>query len=210
MATNKANQTAWVQLLQELIRSFLLLRDLFGYLVPGVSFVLVGVYANRISLQELLARHSLPTWVIALVCLVLSYAAGHFLAAVGHWIQDFGASLPRRWKRKKDGQKPGQKRREKKRKVFPLRSESLTLHYRRLYPELFIELDRRSTLALLRTGLGAGFLLGSWFLYPSLAQGLMLAAGVILLWSGYSGRKHVDFYRIATLRAVLRTERKKS
>ena len=90
---------------------------------------------------------------------------------------------------------------------FPLKSESLVLYYRKMYPQLFVELDRRDTLALLRTGMGASFLLGSWLFPISLGQSALFVVGVLFLLTGYAGRKHVALYRVATLRAALRAER---
>ena len=93
---------------------------------------------------------------------------------------------------------------------FRLKLESLALYYRRVYPQLFVELDRRDTLALLRTGMGASLFVGSWFLPMSVRQGALLIIGVVFLLSGYAGRRHVAFYRVATLRAALRAERRRT
>lgn len=198
------------------MRAFLLLRDFFGYLLPGAAFLSILAVSQHPSESSLTLGSKLPMWGAVVALLGASYVAGHLMAAIGHAIQDatsfvFGAVRQyaanlvgfKWWKDRKKTRGVGSRRRA----GFPLSSESLALHYRRLYPQLFVELDRRETLALLRTGLGASFFVGSWSFPLSLELGIVLLIGVVLLLSGYAGRRHVALYRIATLRAAIRAER---
>jgi hypothetical protein len=191
---------SWGDLALNLIGQFLLLRDFFGYLLPGLVLVGLASYSGEGAKLLSRGRACLPFWTVVILLLIICYVAGHFAAAVGYSIQDVVVRLVAMLKSRKSVRKRPTK--------LPLHSESSVLRYRAVYPQLFIELDRRDTLALLRTGLGASFLLGCWFLGPSTRQvTLFFIIGVIFLLSGFSGRRHVALYRVATLRAALRLHR---
>lgn len=206
----------WGELLRDLVRAFLLLRDFFGYLLPGAAFLYVVALSQHASVSSLTLGHTFSTWGTAVLLLGASYVAGHLLATIGHAIQDI-TSLAFVAARKYAASLLGFGGRKEHKKTsmaevrsltgFPVKSEYLVLYYRRQYPQLFIEVDRRDTLALLRTGLGASFFVGSWLFPLSLQQGILVLIGVVFLLSGYVGRRHVALYRVATLRAALRADK---
>lgn len=190
---------SWGQLVLSLIGQFLLLRDFFGYLVPGFIFMLLVGFGAVVFHGTRLPTF-FPTWVVILIVVVVSYVSGHLFAALGFALQDFGvrfSDIVTRSKRKRAGGKG----------EFPLKFESLVLYYRATYPQLFVELDRRDTLALLRTGAGTSFLIGCWS-WPHLYWRVtLIGIGTAFLASGFVGRRHVALYRLATLRAALRMQR---
>jgi hypothetical protein len=193
-------QGGWGQLLLSLVGQFLLLRDFFGYMLPGFMLMLLVGYAAIFSYKVSIPAN-VPRSVVVLITAVMSYVSGHFLAAIGFAVQDLVARSIQRLGAKRKHH-PHRKTR------VALKFEPQVLYYRNLYPQLFIELDRRDTLALLRTGMGASFALACWLWpFPYKRMGL-LVIGVTFLISGYSGREHVAAYRIATIRAALGLDRR--
>ena len=191
---------SWGQLLFRLIGQFLLLRDFFGYFIPGLTFVLLLSYPAVVTYGFRIPTFQ-PIWLALLVAAVECYISGHFLAAAGHALQDSVATLIGRAFQKT-------RRHARRTAKNPLRLEPTILFYRALYPHLFIELDRRDTLALLRTGLGASFTIGCWLWSSPFSRIALLGVGMAFLLSGYAGRQHVAAYRIVTLRAAFRMHRR--
>jgi hypothetical protein len=186
----------WAQILQQIINGFILLRDLFGYVLPGSTFFFLGIHSGFIKIDRVLFEQEIPAWGVVVFVIAFSYIVGHFLVAAGHAFQNITRDVLS-LRRRKDAPRSN-----------PLRNEVEILYYRRLYPELFKEVDRRSTLATFRTGLGASFLLGSWFYSFSSIHIALLLVGLVFLMAAYSGQKHVELYRLTTIRAALRAERK--
>src|SRR5437868_1168189 len=75
----------WAALLRETLQSFLLMRDLLGYLVPGTLLLfLVHVASGGAALSSLRGLDS--NWLLALALFVLSYVAGQIVIALGYRI----------------------------------------------------------------------------------------------------------------------------
>jgi amino acid transporter len=154
--------SSWPGFLSELSKGFLILRDVFGYALPGAIFLGVGLICRRFSLRDLqyyiLQPYHPPAWLAAVVGLGACYAVGHVMAAVAYFPYNF----------------------KKETEV----SSDLILA-RAQHPELLIELDRQSTMTMMRGSTGAALLLGSiffWWLPKTPPLGWMLAgAGILLL-----------------------------
>jgi hypothetical protein len=175
-------------LLRSLIKGFLLLRDFFGYVIPGS--VLIAIVARWLGVDFL---HMPPAadsiWVTAVLVIIASYVTGHILVAVGH---SFYAGLDRAWEKLRGPTKA----------AAPTPSEGNVLYYRYLYLSMFIEADRRETLTILRVGLAVALLGGGWLPHSHLVQALAIAAGLFMLWNGYGSRQRAVACRSATIDAA--------
>jgi hypothetical protein len=154
--------SSWPGFLSELSKGFLILRDVFGYALPGAVFLGVGLICGRFSLRDvryyIFDPYHPPAWLAAIAGLGACYVVGHVMAAVAYFPYNF----------KKETEVPA----------------GLILA-RGQHPELLIELDRQSTMTMMRGSSGVALLLGSvffWWLPKTPPLGWMLgAAGVLLL-----------------------------
>jgi hypothetical protein len=174
--------------LGSLVKGFLLLRDFFGYVIPGaVLWAIVAYSSGAEDLSHLpLAAESI--WVRAVIAVTASYVAGHVLAALGYTLYDAFAWVLHQVER------PRQPR--------PATTETNTIYYRYLYPSMFIEADRRETLTILRVALAVALLIGACFLHSPLGQGGALAGGLFMLWNGYASRANALSCRNSTIDAA--------
>jgi hypothetical protein len=204
-----AEKTAtWTDLLSGLIRGFVLLRDVFGYILPGFVFLLIGIQSGRVPGFEEFCKIcgvELPRWMAGILVLVTSYLAGHFVVATVFFPLDFGRLI-----KEKIHKKTSEEEKTSKEELDAQSQEaSDLLRYRKRYPDIFIELDRRSILALLRTGLAGSVLLGLvtfYSLYPY-RRSLVVAAGAIMLFSANGAYRHVKGMRKVTLKAAMDEEK---
>jgi hypothetical protein len=177
--------SSWPGFLSELTKGFLILRDVFGYALPGAVFLGVGVICRRFSLHDLkyyvFEPYHPPAWLAAIAGLGACYAVGHVMAAIVYFPYNFGTHAG---------------------DVSP----ALILA-RGEHPELLIELDRQSTMTMMRGSTGAALLLGSilfWWLPKTPPLGLMLSgAGILLLLVFYwSAKPHIGRLAKATSEAA--------
>ena len=190
-------ESSWTRLLADLVRGFILLRDLFGYVLPGAFFLLIGAQSGHLSsfadLSKIPGAESHP-WMAVFLLLLLSYVLGHFLVVTFYFIPDvidLIKMVVRKWRRKEaDANKAKHK--------------SDYLRYHEEYPDIFIEYDRQSIIALLRQGLAASLLLGLLVFYRLYSHPLrvMAAAGVIMLINTYFGGRHIKELKKLTLKAA--------
>ena len=185
MAASDDKGSSWPGFLSELTKGFLVLRDVFGYALPGAIFLGVGVVCRRFSLHDLkyyvFEPYHPPAWLAAIIGLGACYAIGHVMAALAYFPYNFG---------KQAGDvSPG---------LILARGE---------YPELLIELDRQSTMTMMRGSTGAALLLGSilfWWLPKTPPLGLMLsgAGSLLLLVFYWSAKPHIGRLAKATSEAA--------
>ncbi|MGB0064167.1 MAG: hypothetical protein WBP85_06955, partial [Terracidiphilus sp.] len=62
-----SNANSWPGFLSELTKSFLILRDIFGYALPGAVFFAIGLLSGNIKLQQLQSllqpyQNQIPWW----------------------------------------------------------------------------------------------------------------------------------------------------
>src|SRR6266705_303138 len=79
-----SEESSWTKLLADLVRGFVLLRDVFGYVLPGGFFLMIGAQSGHLSslvdLSKVPGGESHP-WLFFVLLLVISYLLGHFLVA---------------------------------------------------------------------------------------------------------------------------------
>lgn len=181
-------------LLRSLVSTFLLLRDLLGYLIPGTLFTgMIAISVGKTDLQTYtLARlPALPDWAWGVVFFVLSYIAGHVLVAAGYAI----LGLPKRWC---DRTLSPEERRKKKDAAAEKEAteEAEYICYRHLYPHIAIDLDRRRTIHVLRIGFPIALIVGPWGL--PLPPGMIWAivvVGAAMLWNADGAFAHLKTMR---------------
>lgn len=95
MAESSDSGSSWPGLLSELTKGFLILRDVFGYALPGAVFLGMGLICRRFSLADIryyvLNGYHPPGWLSAIVALGACYVIGHVMAVLAY--------LPYNWKR---------------------------------------------------------------------------------------------------------------
>jgi hypothetical protein len=192
---------SWPGFLSELTKSFLILRDIFGYALPGAVFLSIGVLCRRFSLgdvQQLLRPYQLPAWLAVAVGLGACYTVGHVMAQLAYffyntwkfpWSQNVGSF---HWPRKKA--KSGAAGADEKTSHTLAPCELINL--REDHPALLTEWDRQTIMTQLRGSTGAALLVGYlvFYAFPTPPIGVMAgAAGAFLLlvfW--FSAMPHMD------------------
>jgi hypothetical protein len=190
-------ESSWSKLLADLVRGFVLLRDVFGYVLPGGFFLMIGAQSGHLSslvdFSKAPGGESHP-WLFFILLLVISYLLGHFLAATFYFTADVLSLIKRAIHKLRKKQPEGGQQ----------KSRSDFLRYHEEFPGIFIEYDRQSILASLRQGLAAGLFLGIlvfyyWYRHP---LRVMAAGAVIMLVNTLSGYLHVKELRKITLKAA--------
>jgi hypothetical protein len=185
MADSGHDANSWPEFLSELSKGFLILRDVFGYALPGAVFIGVGLICRRFSLRDLqyyvLNPYHPPTWLAAILGLGVCYVIGHVMAAIAYFPYNFG----------KDDI-------DISKKLILARGQ---------HPELLIELDRQSIMTMMRGASGVALIVGSicfWWLSKTPSLGFMLcASGILLLLVFYwSAKPHIGRLSTATNNAA--------
>jgi hypothetical protein len=175
-------------LLGSLISNFLLLRDLFGYAIPGaVLLAIVARFEPRIFANLPIENESI--WITGVVFVTASYVLGHILAAIGYTPRNI-SQLCAYYARK-----PAPRR------------DARTLYYRYLYPSMFVEADRRETLTILRVGLAIAILVSAFL--PDLPGSLFvpfLFVGLFMIANAHSALVDGTAYLDSTLEAARKAE----
>jgi hypothetical protein len=173
MAAQNQRSATWPSVVNLLLDTFLLLRDIFGYALPGGLFLAVGIISGRLSLSRLdalLAPYHPPTWALAILLITGCYLVGHVLAGIAYLRNDF-------WKlfHLNDTEWMAD---------YPTEVNGRDLYLRHYYPGLFREWDRRETLAMLTYCTVAALLLG-WIVFflfhPSFGDVLIWTAVLVFL-----------------------------
>ena len=192
--------------LGKIVSGFLLLRDFFGYLIPGVVFAGLMLYSGQYvtaALTELPAKlAALVNWPMAIVFVIACYIAGHVLVAAGYTLSPVVGAVIEGVRRIFAGESKTKIDRDKK----PVDHEAAFLYYEYLYPSLFIEIDRRDTIHMLRLGVAMALIAGPWLLAPC-PRDVLVAAGLFMLYNSTSGQKHMAEMKSATLQAARMAEK---
>ena len=170
-----------------IISGFVLLRDLFGYLIPGAALLAILAYSGYGDAAHL-PMSGEPIWVRIAVVIGASYGASHILAAIGYTLFEQVDRLQKQKKIEATGTPVG-----------PIKD---VVYYRYLYPSMFIEADRRDTLTLMRVCLAVALLFGAYFFPGRTLSIVSLVTGLFLLWNGYISKQKAESYRDATLAAA--------
>lgn len=183
------------KLLGSVVSSFLLLRDFFGYLLPGAVFVGGLVYAlGPTKLGDGSLIPGLANWVTVVAA---SYLCGQILAGIGYSTYAIFDEMVR----VVDQVKSILMQKEMKYEPPIDLDFPQIIYYRALYPNLFIDVDRQDTIVLLRITLAVSLILNPW-LTPWALRVVVLILGIIMLINGYTGRNHVRQFRERTLEAA--------
>jgi hypothetical protein len=173
-----ANADSWPGFLSELTKSFLILRDIFGYAIPGAVFLSIGVLCRRFSLNDVQYflrpyQDKIPAWLIAILAVGACYTIGHLMAQIAFfptntwgvpWVRKTSTTAVENAAQNHDGPD-----------LFNLRED---------HPVLLTEYDRQGVMTQLRGATGAamlvGYLIFDVFSTPSI--GVMAGfSGVFLL-----------------------------
>jgi hypothetical protein len=233
MAGSTESESGWSGLLIDLVRNFLLLRDVFGYILPGLVFLLLGTLTGRFAIPDWLANLGLSRWGRLTVVLIMALVAGHVLVAISYlrlnliqmW-QHYGIKkLQKEIKkllteikemRETDADPAVLKSREKqlaekKKKLeeSPTELSGCEIEGRARFPGLFLEYDRRTTQSMMVSGLAMAFLLTAlMFYWPGLhLRYVLLAAGCVMFLNMLTGRIHLTRVHVALITAIEKLEK---
>jgi len=201
---------SWPGFLSELTKSFLILRDIFGYALPGAVFLSIGLLCRRFSLQTLhtvLFPYDPPLWALLLLALAACYTTGHVMAQLAYIFYDTW-KIPESWRRVlgKTRAEPQAKSQNETRKTeahTQVAPELMIL--RESHPALLTEYDRQSVMSQLRGSTGAAMLAGSlvFYVFPTPSAGGLVgfAGAFMLLVFWFSGVPHIDELKQRTIQA---------
>ena len=168
-----ANADSWPGFLSELTKSFLILRDIFGYAIPGAVFLAIGVLCRRFSLSDVQYflrpyQDKIPAWLIAIFAVGACYTIGHLMAQIAFFLKN-GWGLP--WGRKTYGLMKAEEPDLAKDgpDLFNLRED---------HPVLLTEYDRQGVMTQLRGATGASMLMGYLIFYVIPTPPIGVLAGI--------------------------------
>jgi len=220
---------SWSALLTDLVRSFILLRDFFGYVLPGAFFLLIGAYFHRGFVARVLEKPDLKDhpWLFILLLVGISYLLGHFIITTSYFFEDLRklckrleAYLEKQTVKSAEGTEPTQAEKARLEKEKEARDQAEKeekekagknrekwadfLRYHRQFPGIFIEYDRQSILAILRRGLAASPILGLlvFHYFSAHLYSIMVAASVIMTLNIFATRFHMQELSDTTLKAA--------
>jgi hypothetical protein len=171
----------------------MLVRDAFGYALPGGIFLGIGLISGRFTMHDvssLLSPYQVPAWMAFLGIVIICYAVGGVMAAVMYspfmlvkfvvWFWD------RHWPEKYSSP-------ARRHKTFhtlctewlgdhPTEVSKKSLEIRIKQPKLIDTLDRRETLNLLSASL-TGSLLAGWFVFCKAKWGFSTILGYAALFA---------------------------
>ena len=197
-------------LLGSLISNFLLLRDLFGYAIPGAVMLAIADRYEHPNLSKVpLIFNSI--WIKLVVAVTAAYVVGHVLAAIGYsfyeaidFVRGYGKASEATKGMSADQaarQKAEEEKRVRESKVRPI-------YFRYLYPSMFIEADRRETLTILRVALSVALLCSAALPVdvPMNRRVIFAVAGLFMLWNGYKSWRVAQDYSSLTSKSGERAE----
>lgn len=190
----------WPGLFSELQKSFNLLRDVFGYAMPGAVFLSIGLMSGRISLRQvdgLLKPYTPPTWAVVVLLIIACYVVGQVLAAVAYT----PAALRKYYRELRNPADPWVTN-------HPTEVSGHLLEVQRLYPGFLSSLERRETIAIFIGSTMVALLAGAlvfclqWF---NLC-GTLVTAGVILFVDFWTAMPHLRRVHKAVAAAYIEAE----
>jgi len=202
---------SWPGFFAELVKSFLLLRDIFGYALPGAVFLGIGVISHRISFQQLsdlLQPYEMPGWMALIFVLGACYVTGQILAAIAYLPIDLWKWLSWRsfirWHRHNRDKTISEWYSSHPKKKYwlgdhPTEVTGDLLEIQRRYPSFAFDLGRRETMALFLGATLAALIAGPIvFCYTCLrAATLFVIAGLLLIIAYSTAISHLRRVRSA-------------
>lgn len=197
MAKSDDKSGTWADVVLQLLKTFLVLRDVFGYALPGAVFIAIGCYQKRIQLNtvaSLAQPYHVPVWAVTILAIAGCYVIGHILSVIVYLPIDLAKSVAARSKRANWVDWVAK---------HPTEVNPGLVVIRQKHPELLIELDRRETLSILSGTLLAAVVTG-WVVFCWLSVGvcnLLLVAGGLLLLDFITVIPHLRRVRSAIIQA---------
>jgi hypothetical protein len=192
MANSGDSGATWADIVKSLMDTFQLLRDIFGYALPGLVFAGIGVASGRIQLQHienLFLPYHPPNWALVGLGVAACYVMGHLLASIAYLPIDI-----HKWIRRNN---------QDWLDAHPTEVCATDLKWRHFYPELFHDMDRRETMGLLMystlTAMLAGYIVFYW-LVLSLPATLLVISGFVFV-DGLTLMQHLSRVRKAVQKA---------
>jgi len=216
------NGGSWPGFLSELTKNFLILRDIFGYALPGAVFLAIGVLCRRFSLHDVqyfLQPYTIPMWLALVLVLAACYTTGHLMSQVAYFFFNrWGWPFPLRWRwplvkaggEPKTGHTaahpvPPRLHFQWRWPFFFAKDEPKTgkhaldpvlIALRESHTALLTELDRQTVMTQLRGSTGAAMLLGFvlFYLIPTPPLGVLagVAGAFLLLVFMFSAKPHMS------------------
>lgn len=188
------NSGSWPGFLSELTKNFLILRDIFGYALPGAVFLAIGLLCRRFSLHDVqyfLQPYTIPMWLALVLALGACYTTGHLMSQVAYFFFNRWA-----WPFGKAANDP---------KTRQSSVDPVLIALRESHPALLTELDRQTVMTQLRGSAGAAMLLGFVFFYliptPPLGALAGIAGAFVLLVFWFSAHPHLKDLEADTIAA---------
>ncbi len=91
MAEESESGGGWAGVVNELIKTFLIIRDVFGYALPGAAFLGIGLFSDKIQASAIASRvgsFPVPVWLGAIILLGVCYLVGLILASAAYLFSD--------------------------------------------------------------------------------------------------------------------------
>jgi hypothetical protein len=204
--TGGADSGSWPGFLSELTKNFLILRDIFGYALPGAVFLAIGLFCRRFSLHDVqyfFEPYKVPAWLGLILGLVACYTAGHVMAQLAY----FPDNLKRWLKMMKDRANAKNKNKAARAEKAEYKClDPVLIEIRESHPALLTEYDRQSTISQFRGGVAAAMLLGSvvFYLIPvalpiGVLVGIAGAFQIVVFW--LTGTPHIEDLKCDTITA---------
>jgi hypothetical protein len=188
-----------------LLKSFILLRDLVGYLIPGLVFLALLDIDRAWTLAN-----TKPGWILLCAILLASYVIAQLLAAAGYALMN---RLPGR---------PATPQETAMERRTHLKEK---LYYATYYPDVFIEANRQETVHLMRIATSMALVVAgaiqlflalfAWtesgehlYLLPLLFWTACIVAGLLLFLNSRAGDQHHRELALASVEAAKMAEQK--
>lgn len=222
MANSPDSVDSWPGLLAQLNKTFLVIRDVLGYALPGGVFLGIGLISKRITLFDLrnvLLPYQPPAWAVLILLVAACYIVGEILASAAYMPIAFRKRW--QWQSQKQYLYPLSEqpaafevwRKANAAKVDLLKDNPTEvtgdlLEIRMRHPELFVESDRRETLMLLGGSLAMALLGGSLVFYVLKLRPLPLfvLAGILVLLQFFTAPSHLRRVRAAIREAAAKVK----
>lgn len=160
---NGGSADSWPGFLSELTKSFLILRDIFGYALPGAVFLATGLLCRGVTLKRAIDAAGLDAfspWLQVVLGIGACYAVGHVMSQSAYFFDNFwrfpwmrkGRKITFPWKLGQPDSPPAMDGAEVTEELIKVRAT---------HPEILTELERQSVMTQLRGSMGAAMLLGS-------------------------------------------------
>ena len=197
MADSGDGASGWPGFIGQLNKTFMLVRDLFGYALPGGLFLAIGRISGRYNLQQLktlLLPYTLPAWAAFVAVIAVCYATGALMAATVY--MPIGLAKYVIWMYDRHARHVAEPREGSVRDWLvhnPTEVTARTLELRLQHQDLLDTLDRRETLNVMAGSMAAALLTG-WYVFCyahwSLSR-LLFWGGIVTLIQFLTGLSHL-------------------